>query len=140
MTAGNVYTVAGSPGGQSGASSSGTAAASTMLNDPEGVAVSGSGLFIAEHRQLPVVEIAATTGTQYGISMTAGDMYVISGRTGQCAVGFDAKVATQSDLDQPIGLHIGAAGHAGDLYIADHRQQPDSRRSPVPTRPSGPSP
>jgi RHS repeat-associated protein len=119
MTAGDTYTVAGSPGGQSGASPSGTPAASSLLDAPEGVAVTGSGLFIADTGNCRVVEIAATTGTQYGISMTAGDLYVIAGRTGQCAVGNDNKVATQSDLDDPVSLHVGASGHAGDLYIAD---------------------
>lgn len=119
MTAGDVYTVAGSPGGQAGASSSGTPATSSQLTAPEGVAVSGSGLFIADTGNCRIVEIAATSGTQYGISMTAGDTYVIAGRTGQCAVGNDNKVATQSDLSSPTGLHIGAAGHGADLYIAD---------------------
>lgn len=119
MTAGDVYTVAGSPGGQAGASSSGTAATSSLLTAPEGVAVNGSGLFIADTGNCRVVEIAATTGTQYGISMTVGDMYVIAGRTGQCALGNDNKPATQSDLISPVSLHIGAAGHGADLYVAD---------------------
>ncbi|HUD39916.1 MAG TPA: RHS repeat-associated core domain-containing protein [Streptosporangiaceae bacterium] len=119
MTAGDIYTVAGSPGGQAGASTTGTPATSSQLDAPEGVAVTASGLYIADTGNCRVIEIAASTGTQYGISMTAGDMYVIAGRTGQCAVGDDAKVATQSDLDYPVSLHVGAAGHAGDLYIAD---------------------
>ncbi|HEY3906371.1 MAG TPA: RHS repeat-associated core domain-containing protein [Streptosporangiaceae bacterium] len=119
MTAGDVYTVAGSPGGQAGASSSTTPAASTLLDQPEGLAVNSSGLYISDNGNCRVIEIAATTGTQWGILMTAGDMYVIAGRTGQCALGFDAKVATQSDLDDPVSLHLGAGSHGSDLYIAD---------------------
>ena len=72
MTAGDVYTVAGSPGGQAGASSSTTPAASTLLDQPEGLAVNSSGLYISDTGNCRVIEIAATTGTQWGISMTAG--------------------------------------------------------------------
>ncbi len=119
MTAGQVYTVAGSPGGQAGASSSTTPAASTLLDQPNGLAVNSSGLYISDSGNCRVIEIAATSGTQWGISMTAGDMYVIAGRTGQCALGNDAKVATQSDLIDPASLHLGAGTHGSDLYIAD---------------------
>ncbi len=81
--------------------------------------MNSSGLYIADTGNCRVIEIAASSGTQWGISMTAGDMYVIAGRTGQCALGNDAKVATQSDLDDPVSLHLGAGTHGSDLYIAD---------------------
>jgi RHS repeat-associated protein len=118
MTAGDIYTVAGSATGQSGASANGTPAAQSLLNEPDGVAVNSSGLYISDWN-CRVAEIAATTGTQWGIAMTAGDMYVIAGQTGTCGTGADNEPATKSDLDEPGSLHFGAGSHAGDLYIAD---------------------
>jgi RHS repeat-associated protein len=119
MTAGDVYTIAGSPGGMAGASVTGTPAAQTLFDGPQGLAVNSSGLYVSDTNNCRVVEIAGTTGTQWGISMTAGDMYVIAGRTGQCALGNDNKPATQSDLIEPASLHLGTGSHSGDLYIAD---------------------
>jgi RHS repeat-associated protein len=117
MTAGNIYTLAGSPSGVGGASGNGTPAASTLLSQPGGVAVTAAGdLVISDSGNCRVVEIAAASGTQWGsISMTAGDMYVIAGRTGGCAVGGDNKAATSSDLNGPGGISM----YGGDLYIAD---------------------
>src|SRR5450755_340073 len=119
LTAGDVYTVAGSPGGAAGTSVTGTPAATTLLAGPEGLAVNASGLYISDTGNCRVIEIPAASGTQWGISMTAGDMYVIAGRTGQCALGNDNKPATQSDLISPASLHFGASGNTSDLYIAD---------------------
>jgi RHS repeat-associated protein len=120
MTAGDVYTIAGSEAGLAGASGSGTAAASSLLDLPVGLAVDSAGnLFIADSGNARVMELSAVSGTQWGsISMTANDLYVIAGRTGQPAVGNDSKQAIQSDLDEPEGLHLGA-GSSEDLYIAD---------------------
>jgi len=117
MTAGDVYTVAGSPTGAVGASGNGTVAAQTLLNQPDGAAVSAAGdLVISDTGNCRVVEIAAASGTQWGaISMTAGDMYVIAGRTGGCGLGGDNKAATASDLNAPAAISM----FAGDLYIAD---------------------
>jgi trimeric autotransporter adhesin len=120
MTAGHMYTVAGNQYGASGQSGNGTAAASTFLNQPQGVAVNASGLYIADAGNCRVVEIAASTGTQWGISMTAADMYGIAGRgTNNCGAGGDNTAATASNLNFPSGLALGVGSHAGDLYIAD---------------------
>jgi RHS repeat-associated protein len=120
MTAGNIYTVAGSDVGTSGASGNGTAASSSLLDRPAGITMDASGnLYIADTGNARVVEIAASTGTQRGVSMTANDLYVIAGRTGQPALGNDGKPATSSDLHAPMGLSMGGSSHSEDLYIAD---------------------
>ncbi|HEY1621074.1 MAG TPA: DUF6531 domain-containing protein [Streptosporangiaceae bacterium] len=119
MTAGDIYTVAGSPTGVEGASGNGTPAASSLLDDPEGIAVNSTGLYISDSDNCRVLEIPDSSGTQWGISMTAGEEYVIAGRTGGCALGDDNKAATSSDLSWPAGLHLGSSS-TGDLYIADY--------------------
>jgi trimeric autotransporter adhesin len=127
MTAGHMYTIAGKPTGNPGESGNGTPAASTLLDDPQGVAVNASGLYIADAGNCRVVEIASSAGTQRGISMRAGDMYTVAGLNGvggeECldavAVGADGIPASRSALNQPSDVAFGAGGASGDLYIAD---------------------
>ena len=120
MTAGDIYTVAGSPTGASGVSANGTPAASSLLNSPEGVGVDDLGnLFIADSGNNRIVEIAAAAYTKYGVTMAANDMYTIAGSAagtaghiGNSGPGFRAL------LRDPTGIYIGNnAGNA--LYIAD---------------------
>ena len=124
MTAGDLYTVAGSPTGVAGESGNGTVAASTRLNDPSGIVVTATGMYIADTGNCRVAEIpSAATSTQWGGdigTMNAGDLYVIAGRgAGDCTIGNDAKEAIASDLLSPMGLHFGRGGQSSDLYIAD---------------------
>ena len=59
----------------------------------------------------------ATTGTQWGQSMTAGDIYTIAGSSsGTSGSSGDGGAATSALLDDPTGV---ALDSAGDLYIAD---------------------
>jgi RHS repeat-associated protein len=116
MTTGNMYTIAGSPTGKSGASAAGTAADISRLNDPGGIAFDAAGdLMIADTGNCRVMEIAAADGTQWGQTMSADDLYQIAGRTGACDVGNDNKIATQSDLDSPADVRM----DGGNLYITD---------------------
>ena len=123
MTAGDVYTVAGSPAGYQPnftGLDNGTPASQTRLNHPTGVMANSSGLYIADTNDCRIVEIAATSGTQWGsISMTANDEYTIAGTTGTCGSSGDNGVATSADLNQPTSIHFGAGTHSGDVYIAD---------------------
>jgi RHS repeat-associated protein len=122
MIAGKIYTIAGSDIGVSGASGNGTAAGASRLDSPQGVAIDSAGdLFIADTGNSRVVEIAAASGTQWGspgISMTVNDLYTVAGRTGQPALGTDAKAATASDLNMPTAVTSGP-GADNSLYIAD---------------------
>ena len=80
MTAGDIYTVAGSSSGTAGHSGDGGAATSALLYDPSGLAVDPAGdLYIADKLNNRVQEVAAATGTQFGVSMTANDVYPIAG-------------------------------------------------------------
>ena len=119
MTAGDVYTIAGSDTGKAGASPSGTAAGSSLLDQPGGVTLDSAGnLYIADSANARLLEVPAATGTQRGVSpMTAGDIYVIAGRTGDATIGNDNKAATSSDLNDPVSVHTG--GTSENLFIAD---------------------
>jgi RHS repeat-associated protein len=119
MTAGDVYTIAGSASGTGGTSGVGGPATSALLESPAGVALDPAGdLYIADSGYDRIEEVAATTHTQWGISMTAGDIYTVAG-LGNYGVGArcpNGYGATQYYLGEPIGMAFDAEG---DLYIAD---------------------
>ena len=116
MSAGDVYTIAGSASGTSGFSGDGAAATSSKLAAPMALAFdSGGDLYIADHNNGVVREIAATTHSQWGQSMTAGDIYTV---LGQASFGDspNGTAMTSAEFDGITGL---AVDSAGDLYIAD---------------------
>jgi trimeric autotransporter adhesin len=114
MTADHIYTVAGD--GKAGFSGDGGPATQAELQFPKDVTVDGNGnLVIADEGNNRVRVVAATTGTFYGVAMTAGDIYTVAG---DGAPGFsgDGGPATQAELVAPSGIAVNAAG---DLFIAD---------------------
>jgi trimeric autotransporter adhesin len=116
MTAGDIYTVAGggAPLGDGGP------ATSAQLSGPYGVTLDSAGNLVicdAGHARIRVV--AAKTGTFYGQSMTAGDIYTIAGN-GKAGFAGDGGPATGAELDNPLGL---AFDHSGDLVFADTNNQ-----------------
>ena len=116
MTAGDTYTIAGSSTGTAGSSGDGGAATSALLSAPTGLALDSVGdLFIADQANNRVREVAASTHTQWGTSMTAGDIYTVAG-TGTAGYSGDGGAATSARLDLPTGVAVDAGG---DLYIAD---------------------
>ena len=123
MTAGDLYTVAGDPTGTPGDSADGTAAASTGLNDPEGVAVDQAGnLFIADTGNDRVIEIPVASGPQWGtVPLTAGQQYTVAGVNREPGVGADSVPAASSDLTGPESVAAMPPGGASDgsLLIAD---------------------
>ena len=118
MTAGDVYTIAGDASGSSGNSGDGAAATSALLNGPSAIAVDSAGnVYISDGGNNRVQEIASTTHTQWGISMTAGDIYTVAGDSGGSSGGSgDAGTATSALLNGPSGITVDAAGN---LYLAD---------------------
>ena len=82
-----------------------------------------------------VLEVPATSGTHWGISMTADDIYDIAGSY-VCGYSGDGGPATSADLFFPTGVVFDSAG---DLYIAD-AETTASRRSPPTQAASGGSP
>ena len=105
MTAGDIYTVAGSASGAAGNSGNGGLATSALLNTPEGIAVDSSGnLYIADTNNHQIREVAASTGD---ISTIAGSTSGDSGNGGP---------ATSAKLSVPAGV---AVDGAGDVFLAD---------------------
>jgi hypothetical protein len=114
MTAGDIYTVAGT--GTAGSGGDGGPAASAELNSPESVIVDGAGnLAIADTFNHRIRVVAASTGTFYGRAMTTGDIYTVAG-TGTAGFAGDGGPATSAELDAPNGVTVDSAGN---LVIAD---------------------
>jgi hypothetical protein len=114
MTAGDIYTIAGS--GTAGSWGSGIPATSANLADPAGVAVDQAGnVIIADQGNERVGVVAVVAGTFYGQAMTAGDIYAIAG-TGRTGFYGDGGPGTSARLYNPVGL---AVDSAGDVLISD---------------------
>jgi hypothetical protein len=122
MTADKIYTIAGTEltACSSAPCGDGGAATSANLYGPYGVAVDGAGdLLIADSDDDTVRFVPAASGTYYGQSMTADQIYTIAGteRTAcSSAPCGDGGAATSAYLDRPGGV---AVDGAGDLLIAD---------------------
>jgi RHS repeat-associated protein len=116
MTGGNEYVIAGSTSGTAGFSGDGSAATAALLDAPVAVALDASGdLYISDVGNYRVREIAASSGTQWGISMTADDIYTVAG-TGAGGCGEAEGLAATSRLIVPGNV---AFDSAGDMYISD---------------------
>jgi trimeric autotransporter adhesin len=114
MTAGNIYTVAGT--GTAGFSGDGGPATGAELNGPAGVAADGAGnLLIADFDNCRIRVAAASTGTFYGQAMTAGHIYTVAG-DGTRGLSGDGGPATSAEMNDPHGA---AVDGAGNLLIAD---------------------
>jgi DNA-binding beta-propeller fold protein YncE len=114
MTAGDIYTVAGT--GTEGFSGEGGPATSAELNFPDGVAVDAAGnLAIADTYNYRIRVVAVTTGTFYGQAMTAGHIYTVAG-TGSFGYSGNGGPALHAKFNHPYGV---AVGGAGNLMIAD---------------------
>ena len=117
-TANDIYTIAGSSSGTSGHTGDGGAATSALLSGPAGVALDAAGdLYIADKTNNRIQEVAASTGTKWGVSMTAKDIYTIAGSSsGSSGHTGDGGAATSALLSAPAGV---ALDSSGNLYIAD---------------------
>jgi trimeric autotransporter adhesin len=114
MTAGDIYTVAGT--GDPGYSGDGGPATAAELDNPDGVAVDHAGnLVIGDTYNNVVRVVAAQTGTFYGQAMTAGDIYTVAG-DGTAGYSGDGGPATAAELSSPEGV---AVDRSGDLVIGD---------------------
>ncbi len=118
MTGGDVYQLAGSPLGDPGRSKDGTAMTNSLLDTPTGITLDSAGdLYIADSGNNRVLEVPASSGTQWGIPMTADHIYNVAGHsTGAPGHGGDGASAVNAFLSFPGGM---AFDPVGDLYIAD---------------------
>jgi hypothetical protein len=103
--------------GSQGYSGDGCLATGAALNDPYGIAVDSSGNIYFSDRSNDVVrEVAATNHTQFGISMTAGDIYTVAGNGSTGGSLGDGGPATSAELNYPSGV---AVDSSGDIFISD---------------------
>jgi len=139
MTAGDIYTVAGTgtacsthtPAG-CGYTSGGVAQAATAANldVPSGVGVDSSGnLYIADKTDNMVAMVArsaCSSSCPFGLASTVvGDIYAVAGTGTACSTHTPAgcsynALATSAKLDAPGGV---AVDSSGNLYIADTTNQ-----------------
>ena len=114
MTSGDIYTLAGN--GQLGYSGDSGAGSSAELNEPKGLSADASNnVLIADSGNSVIRVVAKTTGTFYGVSMTAGDIYTIAG-DGSAGYAGDGGSATAAELQDPLGIDI---DNSGNILIAD---------------------
>ena len=112
VTAGNIYTVAGT--GAAGSTGDGGPASKAELNQPLAVAVDGAGnLYITDANNNRVRMVAAHTGTLFGQSMVVGDIYTVAG--GGSGISSNVPADTIA-LHYPTGVTL---DHNGNLYITD---------------------
>ncbi len=121
MTAGDVYTIVGNGDNgyyadpQQTPPADGTPGTEVPLGYSQELAVDGSGNVLFEATRQGVIELlAASTGTFYGQSMTAGDVYAIAGG-GDGAYPGDGSPA----LGATINADAMAVDQAGNVLIAD---------------------
>ena len=114
MTAGDIYTVAGT--GTTGSSGNGGRALLAELDQPDGLAIDSHGnLVVADLGNSQIRVVAATDGTFYGIPMTAGDIYGVAG-TGRAGFAGDEGPAAGASLNRPAAVTVDGRG---DLVVAD---------------------
>ena len=113
----DISTVAGT-GGTLATTGDNASAIDAGLYQPTATTVDSAGnIYVADQANNRVQEIAATTHSQWGISMTAGQVYTILGSSdGTAGDSGDSGAATSAELDYPAGVALDAAG---DLYVAD---------------------
>ncbi|HEV2452086.1 MAG TPA: hypothetical protein VGS62_09175 [Streptosporangiaceae bacterium] len=114
MTAGDIYTVAGT--GVGGFSGDGGPATKAEISNYTWVAIGrGGNLVVGDTANLRVRVVAVTSGTFYGQPMSAGDIYTVAGN-GSTAFSGDGGPATQAGLNYPGQV---AVDRAGNLVIPD---------------------
>ena len=116
MTADDIYTIAGQDG-ESGYWGNGGPATSGKLSAISFVTVDANGdLVIPDSDNAAVRFVPATSGTYYGVSMTADDIYTIAG-DGTAGYSGNGGAATSAELADYVG--DATVDAAGNLLIAD---------------------
>ena len=118
MAVNDMYTIAGSATGAVGFSGDGGPASSALLDYPYVVALdSSNNLYFIDQGNNNIQMVPVTSGTYFGQSMTANDIYTIAGTAGDFE-GYTGNngPATSALMNQPTGLALDASGN---LYIGD---------------------
>ena len=122
MTADDIYTIAGSASASEGNSGVGGAATSALLNSPSALAFDSAGdLYLSDAGNAVVDEVAATSGSDWGQSMSADDLYVVAGGGTPVPSASDPEDGVPaSDVD--LANEGIAFDPTGDLLVADNAQ------------------
>src|SRR5437764_1398235 len=113
MTAGDIYTVAGT--GTAAFAGDGGPATAAELYFPNATTVDGAGnLVLADFYNNRIRVVTAASGTFYGQAMTAGDIYTVAG-TGITGFSGDGGPATAANVGFPAAV---AADRSGNLVSA----------------------
>jgi len=114
MTAHNIYTIAGN--GTPTYAGNGGAATAASLFMPAGLVVDPAGnLIIADLNNRRIRMVPVQNGTNYGVAMTANNIYTIAG-TGTGGYAGDGAAATSAQIYNVSSLAIDPAGN---LFLAD---------------------
>jgi sugar lactone lactonase YvrE len=113
-TTGFISTLVGTSG-SAGSSGDGGVATAALLSNPGPLAVDTSGnLFIGDRGNFRIRMVPAGTAVQFGISMTAGNIYTVAG-TGTQGFSGDGGAGTSAKIDVPGGM-----AYSGNyLYFTD---------------------
>ena len=136
MTANDIYTVAGSSSGTSGYTGDGGAATSALLNGPSRRGSRRAGdLYIADYPTTASKKWRRRTGSQWGISMTANDIYTIAGGSSGSRLSA-GRASRPADLDGPSRSQSTQRATSSSPTPATT----GSKKWPPPPAPSGGSP
>jgi DNA-binding beta-propeller fold protein YncE len=117
MAAGHLYTVAGN--GICGSSGDGGPSLQAELWDPGALAVGPAGqVFVADQGNRTIRVLAAQTGSNFGVPITAGQLGTVAGAGSYGPYLTDGLPAlgVAPEINFPTGIAVDALG---DLYIAD---------------------
>lgn len=121
MTANNIYTIAGT--GTAGSSGDGGAATSATISTPYGLYVDRLfNVYVADRGNHKVRAISFRSGTNWGQTVTANNIYTVAGNgiaggsNGYYGVSGDFGLATASSLNNPTSVFV---NNTENLYISD---------------------
>jgi YD repeat-containing protein len=116
LSANDLYTVAGN--GTASDANDSSQATESELNVPISSTIDSAGnLYIGDQTNQRIQEVPAANGTQWGISMIAGDAYTIAGSaTGSVGHSGNGGASTSALLSSPSSA---VADSSGNVYIAD---------------------
>jgi hypothetical protein len=113
-TVGDIYTIAGD--GANNYGGDGGPASASVLQFPWAVAFDGLGnLYIADTGNNRIRMVPKSSGTYYGISMTANDIYTVAG-DGTAGYSGDTGPSGLAEINSPQGVDVTSSG---TLLIAD---------------------
>lgn len=118
MTAGNIYTLAGT--GVFGYTGDGGFSTAATLRMPSAVTTDAIGnVIVVDYQNFVIRMIAKTSATYFGVVMTAGKIYTIAG-TGASGYTGDGGAALAATFSSPWGIGLDSLGNIFITDVGDH--------------------